>query len=253
MVSALLLDLSGVLYDGDEVIPGALDAIARAQASDLPLRFITNTSRKTGTRLLAHLRGLGFEVRDDQVFTAVDAARGWLRSRGLRPYCLVHRDIVGEFADFDQREPDAVLIADAAEDFNYQNLNRAFQLCLAGAPLLGVGYNRCFKSGGEMLMDAGAFIRAVEFAADVEATIVGKPSPEFFHQVLATTGVAAGSALMVGDDVFGDVEGALQAGIPACLVRTGKYREGDETRISGEFATVSSIVEAVELALTGAA
>jgi HAD superfamily hydrolase (TIGR01458 family) len=249
MVEALLLDLSGVLYDGDEVIEGAREAVARAQASGLQLRFITNTSQKTRALLMSHLRGLGFELQDSQLFTAVDAARQWLQQRELRPYCLVHRNIAGELADFDQREPNAVLIADAAEDFSYQNLNRAFQLCLAGAPLLGVGYNRYFKSGGQVLMDVGAFIRAIEFAAGVQATIVGKPSAEFFHQVMASTGVSHDRALMVGDDVFGDVEGALNAGIDACLVRTGKYRPGDESRVAADFPVVDSVTEAVALAL----
>jgi ribonucleotide monophosphatase NagD (HAD superfamily) len=100
-------------------------------------------------------------------------------------------------------------------------------------------------------MDVGAFLRAIEFAAGVEATIVGKPNAEFFHRVLATTGASAERTLMVGDDVFGDVEGALKAGIGACLVRTGKYREGDEARVAGRFSVVDSIVEAVELALGG--
>lgn len=249
MTDALLLDLSGVLYDGDQLIPGALEAVRRVQDSALQTRFITNTSQRTRARLLQHLRGLGFEVEDDQLFTAVDAARQWLRQRELRPFCLVHEDIRGEFDDFDQDEPNAVLIADAAEGFSYGNLNRAFQLCLEGAPLLGVGYNRYFKSADGVLMDAGAFIVAVEFAAGVKATIVGKPSPEFFHQVLASTTASAGQALMVGDDVFGDVEGALKAGLPACLVRTGKYRSGDEKRVEGKFAVVDSVVEAVELAL----
>ena len=251
MVDALLLDLSGVLYDGDRVISGAVDAVARAQGAGLELRFLTNTSRKTRASLLAHLRSLGFELEDDQLFTAVDAARQWLSQRGLRPFCLVHENIRCEFADLDQGDPDAVLVADAAEGFDYANLNRAFQLCMEGAPLLGVGYNRYFQSGGQLLLDAGAFIRAVEFAAGVEATIVGKPSATFFEEVLASTGAAAARALMVGDDVFGDVEGALHAGVPAALVRTGKYRAGDEDRIGGEFAVVTSVVEAVELALEG--
>jgi HAD superfamily hydrolase (TIGR01458 family) len=245
MVAAVLLDLSGVLYDGDRVIPGAVEAVQRLQGSGLPLRFITNTSQKTRDSLLAHLRGLGFELSGDQLFTAVDAAVQWLRQRDLRPYCLVHDNIAGEFTGFDQREPNAVFIADAGEGFSYANLNRAFQLCMAGAPLLGIGCNRYFRSGGELLLDAGAFIRAVEYAAGVEAVIVGKPSPEFFAQVLATTGVAAADALMVGDDVFGDVEGALGVGISACLVRTGKYRPGDEDKVAGDFPVVDSILEVV--------
>lgn len=249
MIKALLLDLSGVLYDGDEVIAGAREAVARVQDSDLQVRFITNTSQRTRDSLLSHLHAMEFQVSRDQLFTAVDAARQWLRARHLHPYCLVHRNIIGEFADLEQGDPNAVLIADAAEDFNYQNLNRAFQLCLNGAPLLGVGYNRYFKSSDGLLMDAGAFIRAIEFAAGVEATIVGKPSPEFFHQALAATGTAPECTLMVGDDVYGDVEGAMNAGIRGCLVRTGKYRPGDENQVKGDFPVVDSIVEAVELAL----
>ena len=249
MTDAILLDLSGVLYDGDVLIPGALEAVRRLQGSGLALRFITNTSQKTRRDLLAHLHRLGFEVEDNQLFTAVDAACNWLRQRDLRPYCLVHENTVSEFAQFDQSDPNAVLVTDAAEGFTYARLNRAFQLCLEGAPLLGVGYNRYFKSGDQVLMDAGAFIRAIEFAADIEAVIVGKPNSEFFRQVLASAGTAPESALMVGDDVFGDVAGALDAGIPACLVRTGKYRPGDENSVEGEFALVDSIVEAAELAL----
>ncbi len=249
MFEALLLDLSGVLYDGDTVLPGAVEAVRRAQAASLEVRFITNTSQKTRAGLLAHLADLGFDVSTGELFTAVDAARQWLGRRGLRPWCLVHENIAGEFADFDQRDPDAVFVADAAEGFTYERLNRAFQLCMAGAPLLGVGYNRYYRSGGELLLDAGAFIRALEFAAGVQATILGKPDRAFFDAVLASTGATAGRALMVGDDVFGDVEGALNAGLQACLVRTGKYCPGDEAKIAGEFAVADSVVEAVALAL----
>lgn len=246
MTKALLLDLSGVLYDGDDIIPGALEAVQWVQARGLTLRFITNTSQKTRSDILRHMRTLGFSLEEEQLFTAVDAAQAWLRQRDLRPYCLVHENIVSEFEQFDQRDPNAVLIADAAEGFDFSSLNRAFQLCIAGAPLLAVGYNRYFRSGGDLMMDSGGFVRAVEFAADVEATIVGKPSAEFFHQVVLSAGVSAEETVMVGDDIFGDIEGALIAGIPACLVRTGKYRAGDENRIAGEFAVVDSIVEAVE-------
>ena len=207
MVDALFLDLSGVLYDGASVIPGALEAVERVQDSTLEVRFITNTSQKTRSSLLAHLHSLGFAVEENQLFTAVDAARQWLIQRQLRPLCLVHQDILSEFADFDQSDPNAVFIADAVDGLNYRNLNRAFQLCMAGAPLLGVGYNRYYKSGDHLMMDVGGFIRAVEFAAGVEATIVGKPNKEFFRQVLASTAATPERTLMVGDDVFGDVEG----------------------------------------------
>jgi HAD superfamily hydrolase (TIGR01458 family) len=249
MINAVLFDLSGVLYEGNSVIPGALRSMERLGASPVAVRFITNTSRKTRGQLLEDLRTMGFSVTADQLFTAVDAAKSWLSKKGLRPHCLVHENIKGEFADFEQDHPNAVLIGDAAEAFSYDNLNRAFQLCLEGAPLVGIGYNLYFKSDSQLVLDAGPFIKAIEFAASVEATILGKPSVEFFNQAVASTSAVAEEVLMVGDDVFGDIEGALNAGMQACLVRTGKYRAGDEREISGSFRTVASVVEAVELAL----
>ena len=42
---------------------------------------------------------------------------------------------------------------------------------------------------------------------------------------------------MIGDDIHGDIEGALDNGLQACLVQTGKYQAGDEKRIDGEFLT----------------
>lgn len=248
-VDALLLDLSGVLYEGGEVVPGARDAVARAQDAGLVVRFVTNSAQRPRRVLLERLRGMGFNVEDEQFFTAVDAARAWLVERELRPYCLVHEAIREEFSALDQSAPNAVLIADAAEGFTYARLNRAFQLCMDGAVLVAAGYNRYYRAGGELVLDAGAFVRALEFAAGVEAVIVGKPGAAFFSEVLASAGVSAGRALMVGDDVFGDVEGALAAGLCACLVRTGKYREGDERAIEGEFALMDSVVDAVDFAL----
>lgn len=249
MTSALLVDLSGVLYVGDEALPGAVAAIERIQSSGLELRFVTNTSRKTSKRILVGLKRMGFSVEPTQLFTATDAAKHWLQRKNLRPFCLVHKNIRSEFDDLDQSEPNAVLIGDAAEDFTYENLNRAFQLCLDGAPLVAIGYNRYFRLGDTMLLDAGPFVRAIEFAASVEAVVIGKPSADFFDQVLASTRAGKEHTMMVGDDVFGDVEGALHAGIRGCLVKTGKYQPGDENKIQGDFDTLDSICEAVELAL----
>ena len=61
----------------------------------------------------------------------------------------------------------------------------------------------------------------------VRVTVVGKPAPAFFAAALTELGVAAGRAVMVGDDIHSDVLGAQDAGIPGVLVRTGKFRPSD--------------------------
>lgn len=250
IIKALFIDLSGVLYIGNQAISGAVSAIEKARKANLQLRFVTNTSRKTRAQILTDLHNLGFELPADELFTAPVAAYSWLQKKKLRPYCLIHKNIKSEFADLEQSEPNAVIIGDAEQDFCYDKLNRAFQLCQQGAPLLGIGNNRFFKLNGQLLLDAGPFIKAIEFAASTQAIILGKPSPDFFLQALASTDLPAEQVLMIGDDIYGDVEGAINAGLNGCLVRTGKYQPGDENKISLPHHTADSIVDAVDYALS---
>jgi ribonucleotide monophosphatase NagD (HAD superfamily) len=81
-----------------------------------------------------------------------------------------------------------------------------------------------------MVLDQGPFVAALELAAGTEATLVGKPSAEFFRPALELLGVGAASAAIVGDDIEVDVGGAQAAGMRGILVRTGKFREEDAAR-----------------------
>lgn len=231
MIKAILFDISGVLHVDKLPVAGAIEAIQRARDEQKIVRFVTNTSRSTSTDMLQSLLQMGFDLSVDEVFTAPVALRQVLQQRKLRPYCLVHKNLLPEFAQLDQNSPNAVVVADAANGFNYESMNRAFQLIMQGAPLLGVGLNRYFRQNNQLLLDAGPFIAALEFACDVEAEILGKPAKAFFQTAVESTGFKAEEVLMIGDDVFADVEGALAAGLRACLVQTGKYTPGDEEKI----------------------
>ncbi len=246
MIKAILFDISGVLYDDKAPVKGAVDAINQLQYSGIPLRFVTNSSRSTEAMILTMLQNMGFAIKDSQVFTAPSAIKHFLQTNKLRPYCLIHPDLEPEFAEFDQSEPNAVVVADAAERFDYHHLNTAFELIVEGAPLIGIGRNRYFKNNGKLCLDAGPFIQALEYAAGVEAKIMGKPATAFFMEAVNSVDCLPEEVFMIGDDAEADVEGALNAGLRACLVQTGKYRQGDESKIlslGGE--CVPSVVEAI--------
>ena len=240
---ALLFDLSGVLYEGDRLIPGAIEAVQQARTNGLVLRFVTNTATQTRQTILAKLQRMGIPVEASELITAPMAARQYLQQAGLRPYCLVHQAIKHEFDDLDQHNPNAVLLGDARDDLNYTNLNRAFQLCQAGHPLIAIGYNKYFKDENGLNLDAGAFVHALEWAADTQAIIMGKPGRDFFVEVVATTPFSANQCLMLGDDLMGDVVGALDAGLQACLVRTGKFRPGDEAALPSQARIIDSVAQ----------
>jgi HAD superfamily hydrolase (TIGR01458 family) len=248
MAKAILFDISGVLHVDNQPISGAVDTISKLQKQNVPMRFVTNTSRSTSDDMLSKLSKMGFNVKKEDIFTAPIAMKLICQQKKLRPYCLIHPDLEPEFADLDQSDPNVVVIADAAQRFNYDELNQAFALLMEGAPLLGIGLNRYFKSEGQLQLDAGPFIRALEYAADIEATILGKPSSDFFLTAVDSLGCAPEDVLMIGDDVDADVNGALSAGLQACLVQTGKFLPGDEEKlINKEAHVIGSVADVMAL------
>lgn len=249
MISGVLLDLAGVIYDGEVAVPGATDAVLRLRNAGLPIRFVSNTTRSTKPFVLDRLVRLGLSVAADEVFTPAEAARQWLSEHGRSPHLLVHPNLVAEFDDLASDLPKAVVVGDAGEAFDYRTLNAAFRELIAGAELLALAPNRTFRdSDGRLSLDAGAFIAGLEFASQKCAIVLGKPSQAFFRSALATINCPDAHAVMVGDDAETDVAGALQAGLAhALLVRTGKYREADEKRFEpAPTATVRDISEAVD-------
>ncbi|MEE8625210.1 MAG: TIGR01458 family HAD-type hydrolase [Acidiferrobacterales bacterium] len=238
MIGGILLDLAGVLYVGDTPLPGAREAIERLHHARLPTRYLTNTTRSTRRAILDRLSRMGLSIPPDSLYTAPLAARRYVESHGLRPYLLIHPNLKAEFAEFGEGPYNAVLVGDGGEAFTYERLNCAFRLLLEGAPLLAMGNNRYFKERDGFSLDVGPFVTALEYAADVRATILGKPAPDFFRAAIADLGCKADEVMMVGDDVAADVIGAVSAGLQGVLVKTGKYRPGDEDQLKSANANV---------------
>jgi HAD superfamily hydrolase (TIGR01458 family) len=246
-ISGVLVDLAGVVYQGDKLLPGAVQALSRLKEHISAVRYLTNTTRSTRQSLVDRLRKLGLEIEEREVFSAPHAAVQVLEQRGLRPYLLVHPNLLPEFKDFSTVNPNAVVLGDAGDALTYQNLNQAFRLIMDGAPLIAMGRNRYFREEGGLSLDAGPFAAALEYAAGIRAEVVGKPDPEFFHLALSDLACPPAEAVMIGDDVHDDVCGAVDAGLRGILVRTGKYRENDERHLIPSSATVADdLAAAVE-------
>lgn len=96
-----------------------------------------------------------------------------------------------------------------------------------GAVLVTLHKNRYCRREGEIALDLGPFVAALDYAADTQAEIVGKPSKLFFDLALAELGLDAESVAMVGDDIEADIGGAGQAGLTTIQVRTGKFTPKD--------------------------
>lgn len=245
---AVMLDLSGTLHVDRAPLPEAIESVARLRAAGMRILAVSNTSRRTRADLARLLMSIGFDLREEEILTAPLAARRLIETRNLRPLLLVHNDLLPEFAGVDTSKPNAVLLADAAEGFSYAALNAAFRLLLDGAPLIATGANRYFRDGDSLSLDAGPFVRALEYAAGVSAELAGKPAPAFFRAALDVLGCEGTATVMIGDDAENDIAGAISAGLRGILVKTGKYRAGDERRAAAA-SCAANIAEAVAFVL----
>ena len=228
-VRGILLDLDGVVYVGSAVLPGSLDAIGRIRAAKLPLKFITNTTRRPLRRIVSDLAQLGLQVAMEDVYTPAAIAQEFLRCRNLRPFLVVHPNLREDFSGLTTDGDEAVVVGDAGEFFTYDLLNQAYRRLLRGAAFLALAKNRGFLDhDGEMSLDAGPFVAALEYASGREATVLGKPSRTFFTLAVEGLHCAPEDVVMIGDDAEADVGGAMAAGLMGVLVQTGKYRPGQE-------------------------
>ncbi|XP_023785774.1 phospholysine phosphohistidine inorganic pyrophosphate phosphatase isoform X2 [Cyanistes caeruleus] len=196
------------------------------KASGLKLQLCTNETQATRENFVRKLRAMGFDISVAEVTAPAPAACRLLKERGLRPHLLVHDDLVPEFAEIDKTNPNCVVLGDAAENFTYANLNEAFRLLIGMEKpvLISLGKGRYYKETDGLKLDVGAYMKALEYACDVQAEVVGKPAKRFFESALAELGVPPEQAIMIGDDIVNDVGGAQQCGMRALQVRTGKYR-----------------------------
>ncbi|MEO6323432.1 MAG: TIGR01458 family HAD-type hydrolase [Thermoanaerobaculia bacterium] len=235
-VRALLVDLEGTVFTEGAPLPGAVEALTRVLARGIPVRFITNTTSRPRSVLASELSACGLPVDPAWICNAPSAARALLLSRGLTRCDLMVADAIREDLDgivgieADDVAPQAVVVGDLGEGFTYERMNRAFTHLHAGAALIALARNRVYQRAGRLVLDLGPFVAALEYATGRQAIVAGKPAREFFLAALASTGVAPQDAVMIGDDLEGDVGAAQAAGMRGVLVRTGKFRAADLER-----------------------
>jgi HAD superfamily hydrolase (TIGR01458 family) len=249
-MAAILLDVDGVLHVSGEPIPGAVDAVRRLRAAGHRIRFVTNSTVMSRRQLADWLRGIGFSLEDSELQTTGGVAARVLE--GKRVLALTMPGILDDLNGIELigMNADAVLVggADETEEpgriYSYLNLNRAFLELIAGAELYCLHRNRWWQTADGPRLDAGAIVAGLEYAAGIEATVLGKPSPAYFAAAVDALDADPELAWMVGDDLEGDIAGAQAAGLRTVLVRTGKFRPDDldHARISPD-GVLSSIVQ----------
>jgi len=255
-MACILLDVDGVLHVSGEAIQGAQDAVARLRDAGHALRFVTNNSTRPRAQLTEELSRLGFDLTEDELQTPARAAARELK--GKRVFALVMSGVVPDLEGLELvgEGAEAVLVGGCDETvepnqvFRYMNLARAFAEIQLGAELYCLHKNRWWQTKHGPALDAGAFVAGLEYATQVDATVLGKPSTAYFEAALKALDADARMTWMVGDDVEADITGAQAHGMRTILVRTGKFRpdavEATQVRPDGIISSIAQLPDWLE-------
>ena len=234
---SLLIDLDGVLYEGDQPVAGAAEAVAWVQEQGVPHLFLTNTTSRPRSSLVDKLARMGITVAESDILTPPVAAKQWLQDHVSEAVVLfVPAATREEFEGLPLAagEPDepvgAVVIGDYGERWSFAELNRAFRLLMSDPQpaLVALGMTRYWRAPDGLRLDTGPFVMALSHATGAEPVVLGKPAPPFFAAALAQLGASSEQTFMLGDDIRTDVAAAQDSGLRGILVRTGKYRPSDQ-------------------------
>jgi HAD superfamily hydrolase (TIGR01458 family) len=127
-------------------------------------------------------------------------------------------------------------------------MNQAFRLLTSNPPCKLIAIHRAkyyAETEHQLSLGPGPFVTALEEASSVQAIVVGKPEPAFFQLALDSMACEPHQVAVIGDDVNLDVgQGAKQLGLQCYLVKTGKYRPGDEvgSNVDGVFDNVAQAI-----------
>ncbi|MBK3332261.1 TIGR01458 family HAD-type hydrolase [Persephonella atlantica] len=226
-IKGLLLDLDGVLYVIDKPVPGATETLKKLKKK-FTVRFITNTTTKPRKLVYQKLKNMGFEVKEEEIFSALEATKQFLKEKDSGAFMILTDEALEDMKEIKREPVRYVVVGDARDNFTYDNMNRAFRYLIDGAELIAAAKNRYFRDrDGRLSMDCGGFVVALEFASGKEAKLIGKPNKDFFLLAVKTMGLKPEEVAVVGDDIESDVKGGMDAGLKGILVKTGKFTPQD--------------------------
>ncbi len=232
-IRKMLIDMDGVIYQGDHAIEGAHEALKYLKEQGIDYALVTNTARMCRDKIVEKVEKFGFDVDLSKFMTSPLATIDHIKSKkpGAKCYVIIPNDLDSDFKNAGlnitrKEEPVDFVVLGYRLDMTYEMMDIAFRLLRDGAELVAMHEDTIFP-GNVKHIGLGGFVRALEYTAAVDATVVGKPSKKFFELGMAKINANPEETAMIGDGLRGDIIGAKNSGLTAILVKTGGYNENE--------------------------
>lgn len=235
MRRGFLIDMDGVIYRGNRLIPGAREFIATLLENQIPFLFLTNNSQRTRRDVVTKLHRLGIPVEEKHVFTcAISTARFLARQKPngtafvIGEGGLLNALHVNGYSIVDQT-PDYVVVGEG-RTVNLEMLEMAVGFIQKGAKLIATNMDPNCPTTDGIRPGCGATVAYLEAATGAKAFSVGKPSPVMMRSARKELRLATSETIMVGDTMETDILGGVQMGYFTVLVLSGGTARADLDR-----------------------
>lgn len=233
--SAFICDMDGVIYHGNQLLPGVPRFVAWLRETGKPYLFLTNSSERSPRELSQKLARLGVEVEEGRFHTSALATAAFLASQ--RPRGSAY--IIGEpglanalyeagFAMNDV-DPDYVVVGET-RSYSFEKIERAIRLVLKGARLIGTNPDLTGPVENGLVPACGSLCAPIELSTGRKAYYVGKPNPLMMRHALKRLGAKREDTVIIGDRMDTDIIAGIETEIETVLVLSGVTAEIDLDR-----------------------
>jgi len=247
MIRLVCLDVDGTVSDRFQApsAPGIVEALAELRRQ-YPVRLVTNATSLSHRILAEKLAEQQLLSEPVELITPAGNGRKVLCARAEASGILLMEQSAREDFEWFREDPQgrSVVVATEAHDLTIAQLQPAFRLLLDGAAFYTLQQNRYFRRGEDLVTDLGPVASFLGYAIGRQVENLGKPSRLLFESLAAEVGCRIDEIVMVGDDAEFDASGSVALGMRGVLVRTGKYRPGDEGRVEpAPTAVIDSVAD----------
>ena len=224
---AYICDMDGVIYHGNDLLPGAKAFVNWLYKTEKPFLFLTNGSGRSPLELSQKLARMGLDVDQSHFYTSALATADFIRSQcpGGSVYCIGGAGLMGALyqagLSMNDVSPDYVVVGET-ENYNYQNIAKAVQLVHAGAKLIGTNPDMTGPGDGGVIVPACRALTApIELATGKTAYFLGKPNPLMMRTGMKLLGCEPEETMIIGDRMDTDIIAGIQSDTETVLVLTG--------------------------------